>query len=86
MPESIERLVRGFSVLRLLSIATLLLIAACIIVGATIALADSPHASALLTPAAEDLGAIDIYEFDFAVAPEKLPHPEFDELATYRDI
>jgi len=42
MPESIERIVRGISVLRLLSIATMLLIVACLIISASIALAD-PH-------------------------------------------
>jgi hypothetical protein len=44
MPESIARIVRGFSVLRLLSIATLLLILACLVISASIALADATHA------------------------------------------
>lgn len=45
MPESIERIVRGISVLRLLSIATMLLIVACLIISASIALADPQPAS-----------------------------------------
>lgn len=40
MPESVERFVRGISVLRLLGIATLLMIALCILISASIALAD----------------------------------------------
>lgn len=85
MPESIERLVRGISVLRLLSIATLLLIVACIVIGASIALADASSASATATWAGNARG-IDIYEFDFPVRPETLPHPEFGEITAYQDI
>ncbi len=82
MPESIERIIRGFSVLRLLSIATLLLIVACLIVSATIALADVPETSKsgisdqLDISAAERAGP-DVYEFDFEI--EIRPNAELDE-------
>jgi len=79
MPDSIARIVRGFSVLRLLSFATLLLIVACLILSASIALAaardpDAPHQSTV------SLGKItspDIYEFDFEVV--SVPNAEFEE-------
>ena len=86
MPESIERIVRGISVLRLLSIATMLLIVACLIISASIALADVPGSS---RPGASDQSAVsvdavmtnDIYEFDFEI--EMLPNAEFDEFITH---
>jgi hypothetical protein len=80
MPESIERIVRGFSVLRLLSIATLLLIVACLIVSASIALADTSAASNQSNVSVDDVATADIYEFDFKI--EMLPNAEFDEFIT----
>ena len=81
MPDSIERLVRGFSVLRLLSVATLLLIVACLIISASIALADAPRA-----PADGGLDNVDIYEFDFEIEVDARPHPEHDEFSAFQDI
>ncbi len=78
MPESIERIVRGFSVLRLLSVATLLLILACLVISASIALADAPPASNQLGLSVSDVTTSDIYEFEI----EMLPNAEFDELTT----
>ncbi|HNB25970.1 MAG TPA: hypothetical protein PLR41_03360 [Alphaproteobacteria bacterium] len=54
MPESVERFVRGISVLRLLGIATLLMIALCIVLSASIALADetAPVTQPVAQPAA----------------------------------
>jgi hypothetical protein len=86
MPESIERIVRGFSVLRFLSIATVLLILACLIISASIALADVPISSKL---GASDQSAVsvdavvtrDIYEFDFET--EIVPNAEFEEFITH---
>jgi hypothetical protein len=86
MPESIERLVRGFSVLRLLSIVTLLLIVACLIISASIALADASRVFDTTSTGASDTTAIDVYEFDFSVKPETSPNPEFDEFVTSQDI
>lgn len=79
MPESIERIVRGFSVLRLLSVATLLLIVACLIISASIALADVPADQAAVS--VKDVTTTDIYEFDFEI--EMLPNAEFDEFITH---
>ena len=63
MPESVERFVRGISVLRLLGIATLLMIALCIVLSASIALADetAPVTQPAALPAADapDVEAIE---------------------------
>ncbi len=80
MPESIERIVRGFSVLRLLSVATLLLILACLVISASIALADTRPASNQSGVSVSDVTTTDIYEFDFEI--EMLPNAEFDEFTT----
>lgn len=61
--------------MRLLSVATLLMIALCIVVSASIALAEEP------APATED-----VYEFDFVIEAETLPHPEFVEPGNTQDI
>jgi hypothetical protein len=81
MPESIARIVRGFSVLRLLSIATLLLVAACLIIGVSVALAGDTRASDQSSVSVGDVSTADIYEFDFEI--EKLPNAEFDEFITH---
>lgn len=83
MPESIERIVRGFSVLRLLSVATLLLIVACLIISASIALADVPadQAADQAAVSVKNVITTDIYEFDFEI--EMLPNAEFDEFITH---
>jgi ABC-type glucose/galactose transport system permease subunit len=99
MLESIERLMRSFPVLRLLSIATVVMIALCIAIGASIALAGDLATSPVdVAPAIEaidpdrrmidtSLAAVeDIYEFDFAVEAETHPHPEFDEPGIALDI
>lgn len=75
--------------LRLLSVATLLLLVVCLIISASIALADmptadAPRASSATPTGVDELTAIDIYEFDFAI--ETLPNPEFDEFITPREI
>lgn len=78
MPDSIERIVRGFSVLRMLSIATLLLIVACLIISASIALAETPRPTGPSNVISTgDVTAADIYEFDFEI--ETLPNAEFEE-------
>lgn len=84
MPESIERIVKGFSVLRLLSIATLLLIVACLIISASIALADVPSRPGASHQSIVSVDAVttgDIYEFDFEI--EMLPNAESDEFITH---
>ena len=86
MPESIERIVRGFSVLRFLSIATMLLILVCLIISASIALADvpspsKPGASDQSVVSVDDVTVADIYEFDFEI--EMLPNAEFEEFITH---
>ena len=80
MPESIERIVRGFSVLRLLSIATLLLIVACLVISASIALADDAPASDQSDVSVGDVATTDIYGFDFEM--ETLPGDELAEFMT----
>ncbi|HWA50344.1 MAG TPA: hypothetical protein VG742_18895 [Dongiaceae bacterium] len=77
MPESIARIVRGFSMLRLLSIATLLLVIACLIVSASIALADDAPASDQPDVSVDDASTTDTYAFDFEI--ENLPDAEFAE-------
>ncbi len=77
MPESIERIVRGFSVLRLLSIATLLLIVACLIISASIALAEPLRQDDRSNISVAAVASTDVYEFDFEV--ENLPNAELDE-------
>jgi hypothetical protein len=87
MPDSIERLVKGISVLRLLNIATFVMIAICIIVSASIALAEDVAGEPAAPPAAEQtLTEIDVYEFDFVVETEALPNPEFDAPSDIEDI
>jgi hypothetical protein len=87
MPDSIERLVKGISVLRLLNIATFVMIAICIIVSASIALAeDVAEAPAAPRAAEQTFTEIDVYEFDFAVEAETQPNPEFDEPSDIEDI
>jgi hypothetical protein len=81
MPESIERIVRGFSVIRLLSIATMLLIVACLIISASIALAEPLPASNQSGVSVDVVTTTDIYEFDFKT--EMLPNAEFDEFITH---
>lgn len=79
MSESIERIVKGLSVLRVLGVATLLLLVACLILSASIALAHGPGG-------AEDSAAVDVYEFDFPIEAESAPNPEFDEAIIAREI
>lgn len=77
MTESIHRAIRGFSMLRMLTVATLLLVVACLIISASIALAAEPKAQ----PA-----PLDVYEFDFAIPAETGPDPEFAEPILFQDI
>lgn len=91
MPDSIERFVRGISVLRVLSYATLILVALCLIVSASIALAAGPvaigpGASSHVTDDVKGATGIDIYEFDFRVEAETLPNPELEEGTTGREV
>lgn len=58
MLESVERFVRGISVLRLLSIATLVMIALCIVISASIALADEATPAAQPAAAEPDVEAV----------------------------
>lgn len=81
MPESIARIVRGFSVLRLLSIATLLLVLGCLVIGVSIALAGGTRASDQPGVRVSDVATTDIYAFDFAI--ENSPDAESAEFISH---